>query len=108
MSYEQRKILYRGLYSAIVAKVEVDKKAKDDKHIGMLISGVKLLIDKAGTDYKSFFESKDSYGELENNYAELQAQILDKHWEISVKANLIETVTDEGVYVAWRCMMQIG
>ena len=100
MSYEQRKILYRGLYSAIVAKVEVDKKVKEDKHIGMLISGVKILIDQAGTDYKSFFESKDSYGELENNYAELQAQILDKHWEIAVKANLIETVTDEGVYVA--------
>ena len=100
MSYEQRKILYRGLYSAIVAKVEVDKKAKEDQHIGMLIAGVKLLIDQAGTDYKSAFESKANYGTLENNYCELQAQILDKHWEISVKANLIETVTEDGVDAA--------
>ena len=104
MSYEQRKILYRGLYSAIVAKIEVDKRIKVDTEldarIGILISGVKLLIDQAGTDYKSFFESEDSYGELENNYAELQAQILDKHWEIAVKANLIETVTDDGVHAA--------
>ena len=95
MSYEQRKILYRGLYSAIVAKVEVDKKVKDDVHIGTLIGATKILIDQAGKDYKSFFESKDSYEELENNYAELQAQILDKHWEIVVKANLIEGLTVE-------------
>ena len=108
MDYEQRKILYRGLYSAIVAKVEMDKKAKDNVHIGTLIGATKLLIDQAGKDYKSYFESDETYDDLENNYAELQAQILDIHWEICVKANLIETVTDEGVYVAWRCMMQIG
>ena len=99
MSYEQRKILYRGLYSAIVAKIEVDKRIKldteRDARIGWLISAVKFLIDQAGRDYKSFFESKDSYGELENNYAELQAQILDIYWEISVKANLIEGLTVE-------------
>ena len=100
MSYEQRKILYRGLYSSIVAKVEVDKKAKDDERIGWLISAVKLHIDQAGRDYKSYFESKDTYGELENNYAELQAQTLDKLWEIAVKANLIETVTEDGVHAA--------
>ena len=100
MSYEQRKILYRGLYSAIVAKVEVDKKAKDDVHIGTLIGATKLLIDQAGTDYKAYFESKETHSELENNYTELLAQILDKHWEISVKANLIEKVTEDGVYVA--------
>ena len=100
MSYEQRKILYRGLYSAIVAKVEVDKKAKEDKHIGTLIGATKLLIDQAGTDYKAYFESKETHSELENNYTELLAQILDKHWEIAVKANLIETVTDDGVNMA--------
>ena len=104
MSYEQRKILYRGLYSAIVAKVEVDKRIKVDTEldarIGKLIGATKLLIDQAGKDYKSFFESKDSYGELENDYTELLAQILDKHWEISVKANLIENVTEDGVIMA--------
>ena len=100
MDYEQRKILYRGLYSAIVAKVEMDKKAKDNERIGTLIGATKILIDQAGRDYKSYFEDETSYGELENNYAELQAQILDKHWEIAVKANLIETVTDDGVMMA--------
>ena len=100
MSYEQRKILYRGLYSAIVAKVEVDKKAKEDERIGWLISAVKLHIDQAGRDYQSQFESKETYGSLENNYTELLAQILDIHWEIAVKANLIETVTEDGVNMA--------
>jgi hypothetical protein len=100
MTYEQRKILYRGLYSAIVAKVEVDKKTKDDGAIGLLIGAVKLLIDQAGKDYKAHFENKETYGELENNYTELQGQILDKLWEIAVKANLIETITDDGVMMA--------
>ena len=104
MDYEQRKILYRGLYSAIVAKIEVDKRIKVntdlDVRIGWLISSVKLLIDQAGRDYKSSFEDKTTYGELENNYTELQGQILDHFWEIVVKANLIEYVTEDGVQAA--------
>ena len=99
MDYEQRKILYRGLYSAVVAKIEVDKRIKldteRDARIGWLISSVKLLIDQAGRDYKASFESKETYDELENNYTELQGQILDHLWEISVKANLIEGLTVE-------------
>ena len=100
MDYEQRKILYRGLYSAIVAKVEMDKKAKDNERIGTLIGATKLLLDQAGTDYKAYFESKETHSKLENDYTELLAQILDKHWEICVKANLIETVTEDGVMMA--------
>jgi len=100
ISYEQRKIMYRGVYSAIVAKLEVDKKMKDDDEMGVKIGAVKILIDQAGRDYKAYFESKESYGELENNYTELQAQILDILWEITVKANLIENVTEDGVMMA--------
>ena len=99
MSYEQRKILYRGLYSAMVAKIEVSKK-KEDADIGMLIGAVKLLLDQAGTDYKAYFESKETHSELENNYSELLAQILDKHYEITEKAGLIETVIEDGVMMA--------
>ena len=97
MTYEQRKILYRGLYSAMVAKIEVDKKASKDPYIGMLIAAVKLLIDQAGTDYKAYFESKETHSDLENNYTELLGQILDKLWEITEKASLIETVIEDGV-----------
>jgi hypothetical protein len=98
ISFEQRKILYRGLYSAIVAKIEYDKKINVDRTgIGMLIGGTKLLIDQAGKDYKAHFENKETYGDLENNYAELQGQILDKFWEIAVKAELIETITTDQV-----------
>ena len=100
MSYEQRKISYRGLYSAIVAKVEMDEKAKKNERIGTLIGATKLLIDQAGTDYKAYFESKETHSDLENNYTELLAQILDNLWEIAVKANLIENVTEEGVMMA--------
>ena len=78
----------------------MDKKVKDDDRIGWLISATKLLLDQAGTDYKAYFESKETHSKLENDYTELLAQILDKHWEISVKANLIETVTDDGVNMA--------
>jgi len=100
MPYEQRKILYRGLYSAIVAKVEVDKKQKDDPVLSLLIAGVKILIDQMGRDYKSQFEDHSTFSGLENNYSELQAQVLDHLWEIVVKANLIEQITDDGVMMA--------
>ena len=95
MDYEQRKILYRGLYSAIVAKIEVDKKASVDTEIGTKIGAVKLLIDQAGRDYKAYFESKETHSDLENNYTELLGQILDLLWEITVKTKLIEGLTVE-------------
>jgi hypothetical protein len=92
MSYEQRRIMYRGTYSAIVAKLEVDSKLKDDKEIGILIGGTKLLLDQAGLDYKSDFESHKTYGKLENAYNELLAQVLDKLWALAIQGKLIEKV----------------
>lgn len=104
MTYEQRKILYRGLYSAIVAKLydnkKIREKNKKDPAVDLLIGAVKLLIDQAGRDYKAHFESKDTYGELENNYTELQGQILDKLWEITERTELVETITEDGVIMA--------
>jgi hypothetical protein len=92
MTYEQRKILYRGMYSVYLGKLEVDPKLKDDKEISMLIGATKLLLDQQGTTYNAKFEAHESYSALENNYAELQAQILDKHMEIINKTKLIEAV----------------
>lgn len=92
MAYEQRRITYRGTYSAIVAKLEMDPTLSKDKDIGILIGATKLLLDQAGTDYKSQFESHSSFGPLENAYCELLAQILDKLWELAVKGKLIEKV----------------
>jgi hypothetical protein len=91
MTYEQRRILYRAMYSTVVAKVEADDKAKKDERICMLIGATKLLLDQAGLDYKAIYEGK-SYDDAENKYAELLAQILDNLWEIAIKARLIESV----------------
>jgi hypothetical protein len=88
-TYEQRRIMYRGVYSAIVAKLEVDVAMKNDKDIGTLIGGTKLLLDQAGRDYLSSFEDK-TFGDLENKYCELLAQILDDLWELAIKGKLIE------------------
>jgi hypothetical protein len=81
--------MYRGVYSAIIAKLEVDVAMKNDKDIGTLIGGTKLLLDQAGRDYLSSFEDK-TFGDLENKYCELLAQILDDLWELAIKGKLIE------------------
>jgi hypothetical protein len=91
MSYEQRRITYRGIYSAILSKLEVDPILKDDKEIGMTIRATKILLDQAGKDYKASFEGK-TFGDLENKYCELLAQIYDNLWILAVKGKLIERV----------------
>jgi hypothetical protein len=90
LGYEQRKILYRGMYSLILAKIEDDEKYTKDEKIGVMVAGVKILIDKAGKDYKSQFESHTTYGDLENNYCELLAQIFDGLTQISQKCKIYE------------------
>lgn len=95
MTYEQRRTLYRSMYSIEVAKLEVDSKLKDDPKMGMLIGSCKLMLDQAGTDYKSVYEGHQTYDTAENNYAELLAQILDTLWEIAIKAKLIESIIDD-------------
>jgi len=95
MTYEQRRILYRSMYSTIVAKVEIDNKSNCDGRIGILISATKLMLDQAGETYLSSYEGHQTYDKAENNYAELLAQILDNLWEISIKARLIESIIDD-------------
>jgi hypothetical protein len=91
MTYEQRRITYRGAYSAIVAKLETDEKLKNDKEIGTIIGATKILLDQAGTDYRSSFEGK-TFNDLENKYCELLAQILDNLWILAIQGKLIEKV----------------
>jgi hypothetical protein len=93
MSYEQRRITYRGAYSAIVAKLETDEKLKEDKDIGTMVGATKILLDQAYTDYKSSFESHATTSQLENDYCELLAQILDNLWILAIQGKLIERVT---------------
>ena len=100
MTYEQRRILYRAMYSNEVAKVEIEedslkKKPENYNRISILIGATKLLLDQAGTDYLSSYEGHQTYDKAENNYAELLAQILDNLWEIAIKARLIESITVE-------------
>jgi len=95
MTYEQRRILYRAMYSNEVSKVEVDKKMVVDERIGLLIGSTKILLDQAGADYLSSYEGHQSWDTAENNYAELLAQILDNLWEIAIKAKLIESIIDD-------------
>jgi len=92
MSYEQRKILYRSLYSAMLAKVELTELGKHLDRVDMLIGATKILLDQAGTNYLSIFENHASFSTAENNYSELLAQILDSLWEIAMKGKLIENI----------------
>ena len=95
MSYEQRRTMYRSIYSAVVAKIETMEKYKEDKDIGLIISGTFALLNQAGGDYKSRFETKATFDNLENNYAELLAQIYDQLWRLVTITGMIEKVTVE-------------
>ena len=91
MSYEQRRITYRCLYSAIVSKLEMDENLKEDKEIGIIVGATKILLDQAGKDYRASFEGK-SFDDLENKYCELLAQIYDHLWVLVMKGKLIEKI----------------
>jgi hypothetical protein len=92
MTYEQRKILYRGMYSVYMGKLETDTNIKNTDDLSVIIAGTKLLLDQQGDDYKSQFEDHGSFTKLENAYSELQAQIFDNHQRIIQKAKLMDTV----------------
>jgi hypothetical protein len=96
MTYEQRRILYRSMYSNEVAKIEMDETIKKNtelfNRISMLIGSTKLLLDQAGRDYLSRYEGHNTHDNAENEYAELLAQILDNLWEVAIKAKMIESV----------------
>ena len=99
MTYEQRRILYRSMYSNEVAKVEMDETIKKNTElfdrISILIGSTKLLLDQARTDYRAAYEGHQTCDDAENDYSELLAQILDNLWEVAIKAKLIESVQIE-------------
>ena len=100
LSYEQRLWALEGLFACALAKIEDDTKYKDDKEIGLLIGGIRLLLDQAGKDYKSRYESHTSFDEIENNYRALLSQTFSKILELQGKTKMIEKNYDEGVMMA--------
>lgn len=99
MTYEQRRILYRSMYSNEVSKIEMDESIKKNQEIysrvSIVLSSTKLLLDQAGRDYMSRYEGHNTHDSAENDYAELLAQILDNLWEVAIKGKLIESVPIE-------------
>jgi len=90
MTYEQRWISLRGLYSCCLAKLEEDKKYKDNPELKKLFNDCKEKIDQANRDYKPYFEGHESIDQAENNYKELLAQIFDGLTAIQSKTKMIE------------------
>ena len=99
MSYEQRLWLLEGELYCILAKIEEDDKYKDDPDINMIIAGTRLLLDQAGRDYKSHFESHSTFDKTENDYRTLLCQIFGKCTELQGKTHMIENerVTQDDV-----------
>lgn len=89
MSYEQRLWALEGLYACAVAKIESDPKYKEDKDVGMLIGGTRIMLDQAGKDYDPLYENK-TYGDRENTYRRLLCQIFENITEIQGKTKMIE------------------
>ena len=100
MNYEQRKILYRSMFSNEVAKIEAirDTLTKDTENFKRITGCIIItdsLLEQAGTDYRSSYEGHQTHDDAENKYTELLAQILDNLWEIAIRAKLIENITVE-------------
>ena len=97
MSYEQRLWALEGLYAFALAKIEEDPHYKDDEGLGLLIGGTRLLLDQAGEDYKSIFESHATFGELENKYRALLCIIFQRITQLQGKTKMIERVRADAV-----------
>jgi hypothetical protein len=93
MTYEETRKVCRRVFSAEIAKIEMDDRAKKDHQIKEAISAAWILLEQATADYKPQFESHSTVSDLENQYAELLAQIVDNLWIIAVRGKLIESVT---------------
>jgi hypothetical protein len=100
MSYEQRLWSLDAEYWFTLAKIESDKRWKDDREIAILISGVHLLLDQASDDYQSKFESHETYCPLENNYKKLLRQIMGRITQIQGIIKMIEENHDGVAMVA--------
>ena len=90
MSYEQRLWALEGMYYCILGKIEEDEKYKNDSNLDMLIAGTRLLLNQAGKDYRSDFESHLTFGQDENDYRTLLCQIFGKLTQIQGKTKMIE------------------
>lgn len=90
MTYEQRWLSLRGIYSCCLAKLEEDNKYKDDEKLAVLFQKTKDLLDQGRKDYKSIFEAHESTSDLENNYKELLCQTFDLLTSIQAKTKMIE------------------
>lgn len=90
LSYEQRLWALEGLFACALAKIEDDPKYKDDREIGLLVGGIRLLLNQAGKDYKSRYETHASFDEIENNYRTLLSQTFSKILELQGKTKMIE------------------
>lgn len=90
MSYEQRLWALEGLYACALAKIEDDPKYKDDSEIGLLVGAIRIMLEKAGKDYKSRYETHATFDEAENNYRALLSQIFEKITQLQGKTKMIE------------------
>lgn len=100
MTYEQRKILYHAIYVSELAKFEVleDTIKTNPKTYEKIVTSLKLLgelTEQADTDYKSGFESHNSYGGLENAFVKLLGLELSHLWIVAVHGRMIENVIDD-------------
>ena len=90
LSYEQRLWALEGLFACALAKIEDDVKYKDDKDIGLLVGGIRILLDQAGDDYRSRYENHESFDNMENNYRRLLTQTFSSILELQGKTKMIE------------------
>lgn len=90
MSYEQRWLSLRGLYSCCLAKLEEDKKYKDNPELGKIFKDTFKLLEQANDDYDPIFESHETTNDAENKYKELLCQIFDNLTRIQSITKMIE------------------
>jgi len=90
LSYEQRLWALEGLFACALAKIEDDVKYKDDKDMGLLVGGIRILLDQAGDDYRSRYENHESFDNMENNYRRLLTQTFSSILELQGKTKMIE------------------
>ena len=90
MSLEQRLWALDGNFWSIVAKVENDAKYKEDKEIGNIVSGIRILLKKGFEDYRHAFETHGLPEKMENNYRLLLSEIFGKITELQGRTKMIE------------------
>lgn len=83
------------MYSNIVAKIYEDEKLLKIEKVPELIQLAKDLLDQAGRDYRSEYESHSTTSDEENKYVELLALIYENLAGITAKTKLIEKVQQE-------------